>query len=147
MLASGGRVEVDICPKTDSPPLPLATSRAGAFIERVGGYMQKQHSHLWQSFSNCSSAVWAAASWLFQVQLVFSCRVPFLKEMVCFRFFEVNSQNCGSSCSGYSLVIMYLTSSTWCFSISKTTYRMWLRKLSIAIEKEWKALDNALGLH
>ena len=39
-------MEVDICPKADSPPLLLATSRAGAFIDRVGGYMQKQQSSL-----------------------------------------------------------------------------------------------------
>ena len=32
---------------------------------------------------------------------------------VCFHFLEANSQNCGSLCRGYSLVITYLTSSTW----------------------------------
>ena len=33
--------------------------------------------------------------------------------MVCSHFFEVSSWNCGSSCPGYSLVIMLLISSTW----------------------------------
>ena len=32
---------------------------------------------------------------------------------VCFHFFEVQSQNWGSCCHGYSLVIMSLTFSTW----------------------------------
>ena len=31
----------------------------------------------------------------------------------CSHIFEANSRNCGSLCHGYSLVIMYLTSSTW----------------------------------
>ena len=32
---------------------------------------------------------------------------------VCSNFFEASSQNCGSLCHGYSLVIMQFTSSTW----------------------------------
>ena len=32
---------------------------------------------------------------------------------VCFHFFEANSGNYGSLCHGYSLLIRYLTSSTW----------------------------------
>ena len=33
--------------------------------------------------------------------------------------------------------------STWCFGISKTAHRMWLRILSIALEKELIVLDYA----
>ena len=32
---------------------------------------------------------------------------------VCSHFFEASSQNCGSLCNGYSLIIMELISSTW----------------------------------
>ena len=32
---------------------------------------------------------------------------------------------------------------TWCFSIYKTAHRIWLRVLSIALEKELKVLDYA----
>ena len=48
-----------------------------------------------------SSVVWPASSWLFYVLLIFSSRV------------ESGSQNCGSLCHSCSLVITYLTSSTW----------------------------------
>ena len=42
-------------------------------------------------------------------------------------FFEAKSQNHGSSCHGYGLVIMSFTSSTcWGFSICKTAQRTWL---------------------
>ena len=32
---------------------------------------------------------------------------------------------------------------TWCFSIDKTAHRIWLKILSIALEKEIKVLDYA----
>ena len=42
-----------------------------------------------------------------------------------FRFLEASSQNCGSSCHGYSLVLMLLTSPTWWgFIIYKTAHRI-----------------------
>lgn len=44
-------------------------------------------------------------------------------------------QNCGSSWSGYSLVIMQLTSLPGGFSIYKDSHRMWPRILSTALEK------------
>ena len=44
---------------------------------------------------------------------------------------------------GTVLVIMELTSSTWGFSICKTAHRIWLRILSIVLEKELKILDYA----
>ena len=45
MLATGGEMVVDICPKVDSPPNKQGVR---AFIDRVIGvdYMQKQHSNL-----------------------------------------------------------------------------------------------------
>ena len=33
--------------------------------------------------------------------------------------------------------------STWCFGICKTAHRIWLRILSIALEKELRVLDYA----
>ena len=39
--------------------------------------------------------------------------------------------------SGHHVVNFF----TWCVSIYKTAYRIWLRILSIALEKEVKALD------
>ena len=127
----------DICPKANFPP-PLATSRAGDFIDRGwggGNYMQKQHSQLWQSSPNWSSVVWPVSSWLFW--------------SICSHCFEVISPNCGSLCRGYSLVIMQLISPTWGFSLCKTAHSIWLRILSIALEKElspWEVkelLDDA----
>ena len=62
---------------------------------------------------------------------------------VCSHFFEAIFRNCGSLGHGYSLVIMELTSSTWGFSICETAHRIWLRILSIVLEKELKVLDYA----
>ena len=58
MLATGGGRMADVSPKADSFP----TNRQGvrAFIEelgRGGGYLQKQHSHLYQSSSDWSSGL------------------------------------------------------------------------------------------
>ena len=55
---------------------------------------------------------------------------------ICSHCFEVISPNCGSLCHGYGLVIMQLISPTWGFSLCKTAYSIWLRILSIALEKE-----------
>ena len=44
-------------------------------------------------------------------------------------------------CRGHSLVIKQLTPAPWCFIIYKTGHRLWLRILSIALEKELKVLD------
>ena len=58
--------------------------------------------------------------------------------------FEASSQNCGSLCHGFSLVIMWLTfPPAWVFSIYKTAHRIWLRMLSTALEEEQKVLDFA----
>ena len=52
--------------------------------------------------------------------------------LVCFHFFELNSQNCGSWHHSYSLVTMWLSFSlARGFSIYKTGHRMWLRMLSM----------------
>ena len=85
----------DACSKADSPNLQPG---ARAFIDGGRGYMQKQHSQLWQSSWTRSSMVWPALSWCFQMQLIFSSRVGV------FPFLEVRSQNCGCSCLVYSLV-------------------------------------------
>jgi len=58
-------------------------------------------------------------------------------------FFVASAWNCGSSCPGSSLVIMWLSSFAWSFSIYKTAHRIWLRILSIVLEKELKVLDCA----
>ena len=55
------------------------------------------------------AVVWPAVSWLFYAQLIFSSRG-------CFHFFEAKKfifWNCGDSYNSNSLVIMWLTSSTW----------------------------------
>ena len=52
------------CPKATSPHWE---SVGNSFYSlREGGYMQKQHSQLWQSSWNWSSVVWPASSWLFK---------------------------------------------------------------------------------
>ena len=58
-------------------------------------------------------------------------------------FFVASVWNCDSSCPGSSLVIMWLSSFAWSFSIYKTAHRIWLRILSIVLEKKLKVLDCA----
>ena len=62
-------------------------------------------------------------------------------------FVETSSQNRGNLCCGWCPVIVWLTSSPWCFGIYKTAPTVWLRILSIAPEKELKVLDCAWWLH
>ena len=73
---------------------------------------------------------------LFKVQLLFSSRVRL------FPFRWGQFWNCGSSCPGCSLVIMQLAVSPGILVICKTAHRIWLRILSIALEKELKVLDD-----
>ena len=127
----------DACPKAKFPP-PLATSLAGDFIDRGwggGSYMQKQQSALTVSsrlaIGGLTSAILAVSS---TVNLWF--------QSACSHCFEVISPNCGSLCRGYSLVIMRLISPTWGFSLCKTAHGIWLRILSIALEKELKPLRS-----
>ena len=83
------------------PTFPQLASRVTrAFIDRRRGLLAEIASQLWQSSSNWLSVVWPASSWLFKVQLIFSSRICL------FTLLEASSQNCGSLCHGYSLVIM-----------------------------------------
>ena len=59
-----------------------------------------------------------------------------------FQFLKASSYSCGISCHDCGLVIMYFTSPLdEDFNIYKTAHRIWLRILSIALEKELKVLD------
>ena len=64
---------------------------------------------------------------------------------ICSHFFEASSQNCGNSCCGYSLVIMWLTSPSVWFSIYKTAqniiYSPWERT-----KDPWLCLKSILLL-
>ena len=61
-VGDGGRGYT--CPKATSPHWE---SVGNSFYSlREGGYMQKQHSQLWQSSWNRSSVVGPASSWLFK---------------------------------------------------------------------------------
>ena len=62
--------------------------------------------------------------------------------MICSHFFVISSWNCGSLSwvySGYQVVNV----SIWCLNIYKTAYRLWLRILSMALQKELKVLNYA----
>ena len=89
--------------------------------------MQKLHSQLWQSSSNWSLVVWPVPSWLFQVQLISSSNVnlfPFL----------------WSQFSGLWQLMSWVQLGHCVVNVSvcKTAHRLWLRVLSIALEKELK---------
>ena len=92
----------DICLKADSSRcLPFQTGGESFYRQSGRGGL---HAETAQSSSNWLSMVWPAPSWLFSIQLIFSSRAhlfPFL----CGHF-----SDWGSSCPGYSLVTMYLTS-------------------------------------
>ena len=93
--------------------------------------MQKQHSQLW----------WSSWNWSDQSHLdCFKYRKSSVPGSVSSLFLEATAWNGGTSCPGYRLVLMQLTSSTWGFSVYKTAHRTWLRRLSIVFEEELKAL-------
>ena len=139
MLATGGWCGEQACMSKGWLPQPWWAGGENLYrhIAGGGGYMQKQHSLLWQSSSNWSSVVWPAWSWLFWVQISFSSRVP-LFPFLCSQFSELWQLKSWVQ-SGHHVINF----STWCFGIYKTTHRIWLRILPIAPEKELKALDYA----
>ena len=63
---------------------------------------------------------------------------PSIPGSICSHVSEASAQNYSSLCCGYSLLIIWLTSSTWGFSSYKTAHGILLRILSIALEKELK---------
>ena len=128
----------DICPKADSPyPDKQWVSAFIDRVERAGLHAETpvisnshlQTGHQWsdQNQPACFRYSWSS--------------VP---GSICSHFFAVNSRNCNSSCPGYSLVVHF---STWCFDIYKTAHRIWLRRLSRALEKDLNVLDYAYWLH
>ena len=104
---------------------------------RERGYMQKQHSQLWQSSWKWSSdqhhLVLRSVNFQFQGQFVPISLWPVLWIVAA----RVQVQ------SGHHVVSFY----TWGFSTYKTAHRMWLRILSTDLEKELKALDDAYWQH
>ena len=128
MPATGAGVVVDICPKADSPPPWQAAGESY--------YRQSQGwgGHLW-SHPEWSSAVWLASSWSFQVQLVFSPR----------RACSISLWSVLGTGAARALGTVWSSlanSSTWGFSICKTTHRIWLRILSVVLEKELNMLHD-----
>ena len=107
-----GMGRVDACPKADSTPTPTPTPRdnqwATAFIDRGRG----PHAETAQSALTVILKLVICA--LISVLLIVLSTVSLQVQGPFFPYFsEANSQNCGSLCHGYSLVIMLLTSSTW----------------------------------
>ena len=99
-----GRV-ADICPKADSPP-PGNQRGKSSYRQSVGGglYAEIAQSSLTVIFKLVTGGVTS-------VILVFLGAVNHQFQGLFFpHFSEANSENCGSSCPEYSLVIMYLTS-------------------------------------
>ena len=122
----------NISPKADSPPLhwqPVGKSfcrqkeRAACRNSTVNPDSHLQIGHWWSDQSHLGGFKYSYSS------------VP--------GFVETSSQNRGNLCCGWCLVIVWLTSSPWCFGIYKTAPTVWLRILSIAPEKELKVLDCA----
>ena len=103
------------------PPIPQAAGegfyRGGLHAETVSSDSHLQIGH------QCSDEHHLGC---------FRCSSSLVPGSVCFHFFEASSQNCGSFCHGYSLVLMQLASlPNESFSIYKRTHKMWLRILSI----------------
>ena len=99
-----GRV-ADICPKADSPP-PGNPWGKSSYRQSVGGglYAETAQSSLTVIFKLVPGS-------LTSVILVALGAVNDQFQVLFFPYFsEANSENCGSSCPEYSLVIMYLTS-------------------------------------
>ena len=100
-----------------------------------GGYVQKQHSQLWQS-----SVVCLASSWLFSVvNLQFQGH-----------FVPMSSRPVLGIVAAYIMTIVWFGrhvanffSTWWVFQYLQEAHRIWLRILSIALEKELKILDFA----
>ena len=98
VLDGGGRC----LSKADSPPMDNQWVRA--FIDRGRG------SHAETVQSALTIILKLAIGGLISVILIVLGTVNLQFQ---FHFFEANSQNCGSLCHGYSLIIMKLTSPTW----------------------------------
>ena len=103
--------------------LPLQTV-GKSFQRQREGTMCRNSRQLWQSSWSGSPVVWPA-SWLFQVQLIFSSR------LACFHFLEASCQNCGSlghssgdpavnffHLVGVSVFIIQLSGCGWEYSLS-----------------------------
>ena len=121
---------VDICPKADSLSTPQPQAAGEGFYGEgatcrnstvsSGSHLEIGHQWSDQHHLGCSRDS--------------SSIVP---GSVCFHFFEATSRNCGSLCCGYSLVITQLTSPpAYQTGVYTTAHRIWLRILSIALEKE-----------
>ena len=120
-------------------PPPPATSRARAFRDRSGRGATCRNSAVGSGSHHSIGYRWPERSILVVLSTVnLSIQGPFVPIA-----FAASSQNSGSLCPGYSLVIMWSTSSTWVFSICKTAHRIRLRIVSMALEKELKVLDCA----
>ena len=95
-----------------TPHPPLVARGPRAFIDKIeGGYMQKNSSQLLQSSSNWSSVVWPESSWLFQVQLIFSSRIPL------FPFLWGHFSELWQLMSWVPSGLRVVNFSTWCFSV------------------------------
>ena len=73
-----------------------------------GSYEQKQHGQ------SALTVIMKLAMWWADQQHLdcFKYSLSLVPGLVCSHLFEASSQNCGSLCPDYSLVIMLLTSST-----------------------------------
>ena len=104
-----------------------------SYRQSEGGYMQKQQSSQTVIFTLVISGLTSII--LLKVQLLFSSRVhlfPFLWGQ-----FSELWQLMSWVQSGHQVVNF----PPWCFSVGKTAHRIWLRILSIVLEKELKVLS------
>ena len=85
--------------------MPLATSGAGAFLDRSGGWLTAETAQ-----SAPTVIFKLVMSGLTSAILTFRYSLSSVPGSVCSHFFVASSQNCSSSCCGQSLVIMELTS-------------------------------------
>ena len=117
-----------------APPTDHEWSRA--FIDRGRGlHAEITHSALTVSLKLVTGDL-TSVFLIILIDLICSFRVNL------FQFLKASSYSCGISCHDCGLVIVYFTSPLdEDFNIYKTAHRIWLRILSIALEKELKVLD------
>ena len=100
----GGERRADSCSKTEFLPL---TTRSHNIL--IGSFGQREEATSRNGTVNSDGHLETGHVVLILIVL----DTPHLQFQGCSHFFEASSQNCGSFCHGYSLVITQLTPSTW----------------------------------
>ena len=126
-----------ICPKAN-PPSQLPTSKGPrAFIGRSGGQLPAETAHLLTSLTVIFRLVLTSITLAVLGTVTLQFQGPFVPVSL--------QPNLGTAAAHVLGIVgcQVVNFSTWCFCIYKRVHRIWLRILSIALEKELKVLDYA----